>query len=81
MRLNLTRAALAAAILAAPAAAFASDPGPRDEPRQPRPAQAERSGQRPAQPELICRSVEIAGSAGTMPMVCMTAADWQREGQ
>ena len=81
MRLSLAEAALAAAILAAPATAFASDPGPRDESRQTRAAQADRTGQRPAQPELICRSVETAGSSGAMPMVCMTAADWQREGQ
>lgn len=81
MRLKLARTAFAAAILAAPAAAFAFDAGPRDEPRQPRAAQADARGQRPAQPELICRSVETAGSAGAMPMVCMTAADWQRESQ
>jgi hypothetical protein len=32
------------------------------------------------EPELICRSIEIAG-ADAMPMVCMTAADWRRAQQ
>jgi hypothetical protein len=66
-------ALLAAASL--PFAAAASGPAPQ-------PRQADGRGARepqPAreQPELICRSVEVAAT-GETPMVCMTASDWRR---
>lgn len=63
---------LAAALAAAPFAASASEPSSQTKLNEAREARASR----PA-PELICRSVEIAGT-GETPMVCMTAADWRR---
>jgi hypothetical protein len=57
---------------AAPVAAAASDPKPA--PREAREAQPRRGAE---QPELICRSVEIAATR-EMPMVCMSAAEWRR---
>jgi hypothetical protein len=63
---------LAAAIAAAPCAASASEPPVQNGAGQARDGRAQRQS-----PELICRSVEIAGATGA-PLVCMTAADWRR---
>lgn len=63
---------LVAACAAAPFAVSASEPSSQAKLNEARDVRASR----PA-PELICRSVEIAGT-GETPMVCMTAADWRR---
>ncbi|HEX9933436.1 MAG TPA: hypothetical protein VGB08_11390 [Allosphingosinicella sp.] len=75
MRWNLLKSALVVAALAAPVAALASDPQARDQ-RNTRP---DPRGEREARPELICRSIESAGSQASVALVCMTAADWRRE--
>jgi len=74
---NRLRIGLLLAALAAPAAAFASEPPRRADPGEQRSPQAEARAQRDPAPELICRSIEIAGSDAA-PMVCMTASDWRR---
>ena len=77
MRSNLLRVLLSISALAAPAAAAASDP---DAARQ-REARPDPRAQREAPPELICRTVAVAGPQAAMPLVCMTAADWRREAE
>ncbi len=79
MLARLFSTGLVLAALAAPAAA--SEPEPRSETQQQRSSQQDPRARRQAPPELICRSVEIAGSRSAMPMVCMSAADWQRAEQ
>ena len=74
------RIAILIAAVAVPAGAFASDPAKPADPAAERAAQNDPRAQRQAPPELICRSVEIAGS-DSAPMVCMTASDWRRAEQ
>jgi hypothetical protein len=79
VRSKITRIAILIAA-ATPAAAFASDPAKPADPARERVSQSDPRGQRQAPPELICRSVEVAGS-DSAPMVCMTASDWRRAEQ
>jgi hypothetical protein len=81
--LSIFKIAFAAVLLSGAAGATAGEPQP--DPGASAPEQTARTGpaQRragPAEP-LLCRTVEVAGSGGAMPMVCMPAADWQRAGQ
>ena len=80
MLLNLARTGLLIAALTAPVAAAAFGPAPRHEQaRELRPAQSAPRAERQAPVELICRSVEIAGSeSDAVSMVCMSAAEWRR---
>jgi hypothetical protein len=75
VRSKLIRTALAVAALVAPVAALASEPASQDQ----RASRPDDRAQREARPELICRSVETAGSQESVALVCMTAADWRRE--
>ena len=75
-----SRIAILIAAVAAPTGAFAADPAKPAEPARERAGQNDPRAQRAAPPELICRSVEIAGS-DSAPMVCMTASDWRRAEQ
>ena len=78
---NLFRSALILAAVSAPIAASASEPPAPSERARDRAHRSDSRAQRQAEPELICRSVEVAGSRGAMPMVCMSAADWERAEQ
>lgn len=69
----------ALAVLAVPAAAPAFGPAAAPQPRSDRAGEEERPSTRRPAPELICRSVAIAGADESMPMVCMSAEDWRRE--
>lgn len=75
--LRICAALLTVAALAAPVPAFASDPGT---PGRSAEARGQREDPKPVpqvQPELICRSVEVAGT-NAVPMVCLSAAEWRR---
>lgn len=76
---RLSRAALLLAALAAPAAASASEPARPSDPAQPS-QRSDPRAERRAPPELICRSVEVAGS-DVAPLVCLSAAEWRRAEQ
>ena len=71
---------LAAAALAAPASAFASEPARSADPAASRAEAPAPRSPRGSQPELICRTVDVPG-ADAAAMVCMTAIDWRRAGQ
>jgi len=79
--LNLLKTGLCLAVLAAPAAAAASEPSSDDRVREAGATQQAPRVHRQAPIELICRSVEIAGGAEAAPMVCMSAAEWRRAEQ
>jgi hypothetical protein len=82
--LSTFRIALGAMLLCSSASALAYEPQP-DPAAQSAGEQGARGAQpqrRPGQDEpLICRTVEVAGTGGATPMVCMPAADWQRAPQ